>query len=224
MPRILTWNIRKAVGLDWRRDPLRILHVLSAAKVDIAILQEADRRLRPRAPALPPQLLADRGWTVVPTDPDTPSIGHHGNAILVRNGWRANAVHRIDLPGLEPRGALAVVLDGPYPLSVVGAHLALRRRDRVSQCAALGPVLRHIGPSALLAGDLNEWRRAGLPLPDNWAWHLPPPTFHAAWPRLVLDRVAVGPGLRVAELGVLRSAQARIASDHLPVAMSVDRR
>ena len=223
--RVVSWNVRKAVGLDWRRDPARILAALAETAADVALLQEADRRVAPRRPALPPEMLRDAGWTAAPTDPATPSTGHHGNAILLRPGWTAAGVRRIDLPGLEPRGALAAALEGPGGrIGVACVHLGLRRRDRLRQMAALGPVLSALGPRALLAGDTNEWRPgpAGLPLPEGWAWHVPPPTFHAAWPLAAFDRVAAGPGLRVRGVAVAPSARARRASDHLPVLAVID--
>ena len=218
--RIATWNVRKAVGLDWRRDPGRILAVLRETGAEIAILQEADRRLAPRLPALSPDGLADAGWRAVPTDPGTPSIGHHGNAILLREGWTAAHVRRIDLPGLEPRGALAATLEGPAgPLWVLGVHLGLRARDRLAQMGTLAGAAAEAGSRAILAGDLNEWRRdpGALPLPDAWTWHVPGPTFHAAAPVLRLDRIAAAEGIAVEHLRVHRSRLASLASDHLPV-------
>jgi len=221
MIQIVTWNIRKAVGLDWRREPERILRVLAETGAEIAILQEADRRMRPRHPALPTAMLQQEGWRAAPTDNLTPSIGHHGNAVLVRPGWRIDATEQIDLPGLEPRGALAVSLTGLAPLGIVGAHLGLRRRDRVLQIAALSHHLAGMGPSALLAGDLNEWRHEPLKLPAHWTWHIPGPTFHTWRPSLSLDRIASGPALRVTDLKVHRSAAALLASDHLPVTATI---
>ena len=218
--RIATWNVRKAVGLDWRRDPGRILAVLRETGAEIAILQEADKRLAARLPVLPPDVLAGAGWGAVPTDPGTPSTGHHGNAILLRAGWTARRVRRIDLPGLEPRGALAASLDGPAgPLWVIGTHLGLRARDRRAQMGVVARMAAEAGPRAVLAGDLNEWRLdpGALPLPDGWTWHVPEPTFHAAAPLLRLDRIAAARGIAVGDLRVHRSPLARRASDHLPV-------
>ena len=48
-----SYNIRKAVGIDGRRDPERILAVLREIDADIIALQEADRRFGTRAAALP---------------------------------------------------------------------------------------------------------------------------------------------------------------------------
>ena len=44
--RIASYNIRKAVGLDWRRDAIRILDVLEEINADVVVLQEADRHRR----------------------------------------------------------------------------------------------------------------------------------------------------------------------------------
>lgn len=51
--RVASYNIRKAVGLDWRRDPDRIVDVLAEINADIIVLQEADRRVGTRAGVLP---------------------------------------------------------------------------------------------------------------------------------------------------------------------------
>ena len=46
MIRVASYNIRKAVGLDRRRDPERILAILNELGADVVALQEADRKLR----------------------------------------------------------------------------------------------------------------------------------------------------------------------------------
>lgn len=51
--RVASYNIRKAVGLDWRRDTHRIADVLAEVDADVIALQEADKRLGARAGVLP---------------------------------------------------------------------------------------------------------------------------------------------------------------------------
>ena len=51
--RIASYNIRKAVGLDWRRNPGRIVDVLAEIDADVVVLQEADKRVGARAGVLP---------------------------------------------------------------------------------------------------------------------------------------------------------------------------
>ena len=215
--RLVSWNVRKAVGLDWRRDPSRVLAVLEALAPDVVLLQEADRRLGPRPAALPQTLVERSGFQVVDAAPG-PSIGHHGNAVLLRGGVRALRHRPIDLPGLEPRGALAVEVETPRgPLWVCGAHLGLRRRDRRAQMRAL---LAALPDRAVVGGDWNEWSRdpAVLGIAPPWRMVVPGPSFHAARPVMALDRFAAR-GLR---LHGARVEGGRRASDHLPVVVEVD--
>lgn len=216
----MSWNIRKAVGLDWRRDPDRVLAVLRAMEPDVVLLQEADRRLPPRPPALPLAAVRRAGWIALDADPTTPSIGHHGNAILLRPDIAATHVEGIDLPGLEPRGGLLARLRGRGgELTVGGLHLGLRRADRRRQIATAAAAADRLGGPVAMGGDLNEWRTgaAALPRLPGWRWIVPGPSFHAGWPRLPLDRFLVGPGVVVHGCGVLPKGAAGRASDHLPV-------
>lgn len=215
--RIVSWNIRKAVGLDWRRDPGRVLGVLRTMSPDVVLLQEADRRLPPRPAALPVDLVAQAGWTSIDADPATPSIGHHGNAVLLRPDLEAVQILGIDLPGLEPRGGLLARLRGRGgEITLAGLHLGLRRADRRRQIMRAAEAAAAFGGPVVMGGDLNEWRGA-LPAPEGWSWIVPGPSFHADLPRLSLDRFLCGPGVRVERHGVLPRATADRASDHLPI-------
>ena len=218
--RLVSWNVRKAVGLDWRRDPARVLGVLERLEADVVLLQEADKRLGLRPAALPPGLVERAGFRVVDAAPG-PSLGHHGNAVLLRGGLRATALRCIDLPGLEPRGALAVEVEGPRGrLWVCGAHLGLRRRDRVAQMAALMAALPDV---AVMGGDLNEWSQdpSVLGVAAPWRMVVPGPSFHASRPTLAFDRF-VARGVRLHGAAVVPPSAMRRASDHLPVRVEVD--
>lgn len=57
--KLASWNIRKCVGLDRRRDPRRVAGVLAELDADVVVLQEADKRLGRRPAALPHHLLVD---------------------------------------------------------------------------------------------------------------------------------------------------------------------
>ena len=214
--KLVSWNIRKAVGLDWRRDPARVVAVLEALAPDAVLLQEADKRLGPRPAAVPPALLERAGFHAVDAAPG-PSLGWHGNAVLLRGGLRAAEMRRIDLPGLEPRGALAVRVGG---LWLCGAHLGLRRRDRRAQAAAL---MEQVPAPAVIGGDFNEWSRAPgvLGVAAPWTMTVPGPSFHAARPVMALDRF-LSRGVRLHGAAVMPPKAARRASDHLPVRVVVD--
>ena len=222
--RVATWNIRKAVGLDRRRDPSRVLSVISHLGADIVALQEADLRLGPRRAALPrTQLEAETGMQVVELADNDVSLGSHGNALLVAPGLTVRRAARIPLPGLEPRGAVIAEIEVPAlegPVHVIGTHLGLLRRWRRRQLAT---ILDHLSDDAqahcLILGDFNEWHaiRGLEALESDFTVLAPGRSFHAARPVAALDRIAHGPGLRPLSAGVEEHGPARMASDHLPV-------
>src|SRR3546814_3730963 len=67
MIRVASYNMRKGIGLDRRRDPGRVLSVLRELDADIVALQEADRRFGTRASAIPPHMF-DEHSDYVPVD------------------------------------------------------------------------------------------------------------------------------------------------------------
>lgn len=223
MTTIATYNIRKAIASDRRRRPERIIAVLAELGADIVALQEADRRFGARAAALPPELLAEAGWQVAPLGGKSGSLGWHGNAILFRGPVELLHCAPIDLPTLEPRGAVVVDLrTGDHDLRVVGMHLDLSGLWRRRQARAIIAHLLHQSPHlpTLLMGDTNEWRLSGGCLSDFAAhWRILPTgaSFHARRPIGRLDRIMAAPGIPVLDSGVHDTDLARSASDHLPV-------
>ncbi|WP_108814515.1 endonuclease/exonuclease/phosphatase family protein [Loktanella sp. Alg231-35] len=215
--RIASYNIRKAHGLDGRRDPGRVLDVLNDLDADVIALQEADNRLGERPAALPRDMI-DRhtDFDVVPTAVNDVSLGWHGNAVLVRRGTQVAVTSRITLPGLEPRGAVAVKLANE--LTVVGVHLGLLRSSRRRQLATIAARLGNMA-RAIVIGDMNEWAqtRGFEALAEDFTLHSPGRTFHAARPIAALDRVALTHDLTLHDAGVEEGVLAKRASDHLPI-------
>ena len=69
-------------------------------------------------------------------------------------------------------------------------------------------------------GDTNEWRDAGGCLKElNGSYRVAPtgPSFHSRRPIAALDRIIVDHELAIEAAGVHASAEARKASDHLPI-------
>ncbi|WMS42384.1 endonuclease/exonuclease/phosphatase family protein [Acuticoccus sp. MNP-M23] len=220
--RVATYNVRKCVGLDWRRDPDRVLAVINMLDADIVVLQEADRRFGRRIATLSHSSLRDSGWYAVPLAPHDGGIGWHGNAVLVRNDMEAEAIHRVKLPALEPRGAVIVDLaTASGPIRVVGAHLGLTRGMRVRQAHQ---IVEEVGAMAarptVIMGDLNTWHQTGgsiAVLAGAYALVPPAPTFHASRPVAALDRIALSHDIALRAQGVMREGVAPVASDHLPL-------
>lgn len=214
--RLASYNIRKCIGLDRRRDPGRILQVLNGIDADVVVLQEADRRLGARPAALPHAMIETETDFIPVAFDDGASLGFHGNAILKRRGLATGQPMQIALPGTEPRGAVSI--DIGDALRVVGVHLGLLRSDRRRQLAAIRAEIGDDMPTAIL-GDFNEWKALGCmaALESDYLVHTPGRSFHAARPIAALDRVALSHGLELRDAGVVTQRPARIASDHLPI-------
>lgn len=222
--KVATYNIRKCIGTDRRRNPERVLSVLAEINADVIALQEADRRFGARPSAIPHQMLIDQGeYIPVGLGGKANGIGWHGNAILVRRGIKVRHAQILPLPTLEPRGAVVAELDtGHGMLRIVGAHLDLsglwRRRQIRALLTYLDSAAHHM-PTVIM-GDFNQWSNRGAL--SEFAFHhhrlvATPPSYHSQRPVARLDRIIVSHDLAVAESGVHISPLSRQASDHLPL-------
>ena len=235
--------MRKAIGIDRKRDPHRVLDVLHEIDADIVALQEADKRLGGRGSAVPHELIDDYGLykpvhfgvrhkrklekVRKHADKllklDTRNIGWHGNAILVKRHIGVLDCTTLDLPTLEPRGAvIAELLVGDMPLRVVGMHLDISGLWRRRQVRFILDAIaeRPQAMPTILMGDTNEWRTLAGCLKDLGPdFHIAPtgPSFHARRPIAALDRIIVHRDLNIEAAGVHTSDSARRASDHLPI-------
>ena len=221
-----SYNVHKAVGTDRRRDPHRTISVIRELEADLVALQEVDRRFGDRRGILDLDALREMtGLEPVPLSNRKTELAHgwHGNLILFRNAT-LEAARVIELPGLEPRGAIIADLRfGELPIRVIAAHLGLLRASRLQQTRRL---VEEISPTlaTLMMGDLNEWRqgpgcslmpmKAGL---DAVTRAGSVPSFPARRPVLALDRIIGCTRAEVVDLAPHVSDLARLASDHLPI-------
>lgn len=221
--KIASYNIRKCIGLDRRRNPQRIFSVLGELDVDIVALQEADKRLGRRPSSLPiDQIERHTGMLPLDIGVSGPSLGWHGNALLLRPDSSFADVECLDLPGLEPRGAIIVdiSLNNESSLRLVTVHLGLLRNSRIRQIAYIrDAVANRTKRPTVIMGDFNEWSPTkGLgTLSEDFDILAPGNSFHAARPVAKLDRFALSRDLYVRDAGVIESGHARRASDHLPI-------
>jgi endonuclease/exonuclease/phosphatase family metal-dependent hydrolase len=220
--KVASYNIHKGVGTDRLRRPDRIMDVIDELEADIVALQEADRRFGERASALPPELLTQHGWQSVEINRRDHSIGWHGNAILVRRDAEILTHAHIELPTLEPRGAVvAEVRVNGIRVRVVAMHLDLSGLWRRRQARAIIHALEQRRPlPTIMMGDLNEWTLHGGCLREfahQFRIAPTPPSFHSRRPVARLDRIMTDKSLHITSCGVHHSVKARRASDHLPI-------
>ncbi|QQV78667.1 endonuclease/exonuclease/phosphatase family protein [Sphingomonas aliaeris] len=222
--KVASYNIHKGIGLDRRRDPMRILEVLREIDADVVALQEADRRFGAKACVIPVHTLEEHSpWKAIPFGVNAGSMGWHGNVLLVRKDAVVMDSEAIHLPALEPRGAvMADVRANGVPVRIVGMHLDLsglwRRRQaqaittHVDACATRHPTV--------MMGDLNEWSAGSGCLRDfgkDYDFATTGPSFHVRRPVARLDRIMVSRDFKVLDAGAHQSAASRKASDHLPI-------
>lgn len=218
---LASWNIRAGLGRDLKRRPQRTIEGISAIDADVFVLQEADFRLQPRPAALPRLHGRIGPYEVIDLTPDAVGLGWHGIAVLKRPGIVVDAIRCIDLPALEPRGAVIVDISVKgQPVRIVGVHLGLLRGNRRKQIAHISERLAELERRPIIiVGDYNEWRdRAGLETLPAWIRvHSPGPTFPAGRPFLHLDRIAFSNEFELLESGVMSDTRSIMASDHRPI-------
>lgn len=224
MIRVASYNIRKSVGTDWRRDPGRILDILNEIDADVIALQEVDRRFGSRATSLTQAMIGrNSDYDAIDFGIREQSLGWHGNTLLVRKGTEVLHKQTLDLPALEPRGAvLADIAFNGDSLRVIGLHLGLIDLWRRRQAAS---VLEHLDEldetlPTVIMGDLNQWTTEGGCL-DHFSEHhrviAPGPSFHSHRPFVSFDRIITTLDIEIEQMGVHRTELSRRGSDHLPI-------
>ncbi|MGB5780001.1 endonuclease [Altererythrobacter sediminis] len=218
-----SYNIHKAVGTDGRRDPERIIAVLREMNADIVALQEVDLRFGDRATVISRAALDDTKWRAIDVAKRPRSLGWHGNALLVRRDLEILGATPIDLPTLEPRGAISADIEADgQRFRVVGTHLdlsGLRRHDQVRA------ILKHCGSQdvacpTVVMGDFNQWgHRGGIMRAFVPPWQVLSPgrSFPSRRPLAPLDRIILSREWTGMQMGVHHSRSSAEASDHLPV-------
>jgi endonuclease/exonuclease/phosphatase family metal-dependent hydrolase len=234
MPRIMTYNVHRCVGMDGKLDVARIAKVIAAARPDIVALQELDVG-RERTG------LVDQAHAIA----ELVGMRFHfhpafrveeeayGDAILSAAPMRL--VKAAGLPGsnavrgLEPRGALwvKIELEGAE-LDVVNTHLGLIPHEQRAQADALmsDQWLAHgeCTDPAILLGDFNAtsrhgaYRRIAGRLRDAQLGRgRRLRTFPSRYPMLRIDHIFISRSIQVSGVHAPRGALTRLASDHLPL-------
>jgi len=224
---VASYNVHKCVGVDGVFDPGRILNVVLELDADIVALQEADQRFGSRRGLLDLKALYEKGGYRSVLDQGSRRLSHgwHGNVILYREGsCKVGNVHKITLPGFEPRGAVLVDFDfADLPLRIIGAHLGLLKSSRARQAEAILNAAHPVGDRAvILLGDTNEWRTGGRSALKPFDPHLSDvdmtiASFPSRFPLWPLDRVLTNKHVTVYEMQAVETELSRVASDHLPV-------
>jgi endonuclease/exonuclease/phosphatase family metal-dependent hydrolase len=223
--KVVCWNIHHGRGSDERIDLDRIAAVIAAETPDIVALQEIDQATRRSGGVDQAAVLGEKlGMEVVFGKAMDFQGGGYGLAVLSRLPLDGHRIHR--LPGAgEPRIALeAVVRSGAEELSVVCVHLDHQAEAvRVAQVEALQKALDG-RKRVLLCGDFNDVPGSAALQGFSGEWQLvskehPAATYPAPQPERDIDHFLLR-GLE--PVGRLRVVGEKLASDHRPVAGTID--
>ncbi len=234
--KLLTYNVHSCIGTDRRLAPERIAEVIAAEKPDIIGLQELDVGRRRTGGV-------DQAHAIA----EILKMQHHFHAALdveeerygdaILTALPAELVKAGPLPSVgEQRGALWIEIEaGEKRLQVFNTHLGLRRVDRMRQAEVLlGPEWlgsdRVTGHPVVLLGDFNSipssppYKRLAGALTDvrNIVAGQLRPTFPSRFPLLRLDHVFVSKDVAVADVEVISTPLAKLASDHLPLIATIE--
>ncbi len=238
--KVLTYNIHRAIGIDRRFRPNRIVEILAHHDADLALLQEVDEGApRSRGLDLSRELGRAAGYLHVAAGYNVSlRKGRYGNALLSR--WPLTIHRNIDLTvdDRKRRGCLHARLRiekghrGARELEVFNLHLGLSTRERARQIGMLlrSPEFLAIpeGAPCLVAGDFNDWRAQLHPVfleifdfksatRRRFGAQAAIRTYPSFSPTGALDKIYFRGPLRLLGARSCRLAVSRVASDHLPV-------
>lgn len=238
--RVMTYNIHRAIGIDRRFRPDRVVRIVETYEPDIVLLQEVDDGVpRSRRLDLGRELASSLGYPYFAIGHNvTLRKGRYGNATLSRHPILLERNIDLTIGTLKRRGCqhTAIALQGPAGrtrnLEVFNLHLGLSARQRELQVALLARSreLASLPTDAacLVGGDFNDWRSqlhpfftgarqfrsAAEPTSRGEKALLTYPSF---FPRGPLDRIYYRGPLRLLAARRCRLRLSRVASDHLPI-------
>lgn len=238
--KVLSYNIHRAIGVDRRFRPQRIVDVLARHDADLVLLQEVDDGVpRSRGLNLGRELALALGY-------DHLALGHnvhlrrgrYGNATLSRYPILRESNIDLTIQTRKRRGCLHTSIQAQarggyrYLLDVFNTHLGLSAQERARQ---VGRLARSAEFSALghhrtciVGGDFNDWRSLLDPIfteilefrsatDRKYGTERAIRTYPSFSPTGALDRIYYRGGLRLTGSRSCRMKTSRVASDHLPV-------
>lgn len=234
--KVLTYNIHRAIGVDRRFRPERIVRILRHYEADVVLLQEVDEGApRSRELNLAEELARSAGYPHFALGHNVSlKKGRYGNATLSR--FPIARERNIDLSVAQSwirRGCqhTSVQMDG-RTLEVFNLHLGLSARERQQQIELLSRSHEFGGMAAgtpmLVGGDFNDWRSLLWPTFTNgFGFRCATDsktgrrgaiaTYPSFSPQGGLDRIYFRGPLRLLTVRRCRLQVSRVASDHLPV-------
>ncbi len=227
--RMMTYNIRRGRGIDWKVDLGRIADVIQSYAPDVVTLQEVDiGRKRTGRIDQPSELAKRLGMEMLFAPCVEYAEGErYGLATLTRLPIKSS--RQIALPlkyRSEPRSSLITVLGWGenHVVEVINTHLSMLFKERPGQVAALAAEMAN--EALIVAGDFNmtPWSPAYRSLRHGSFLHSAT-RFARTWPApapfMPLDHILYRGQVRIVNAEAWLGGPARSASDHLPVVVEL---
>jgi endonuclease/exonuclease/phosphatase family metal-dependent hydrolase len=227
---IVTYNIHRGRGMDRRVNLDRIADVLRETGGDVIGLQEVVRATGEARADQAAYLASVLDMNLVMGETRPYQNGTYGNAVLTRLPIIGSARCDLSIERREPRGCLRVdIAIGGAAVHLFNLHLGLRMRERSRQLHLLGDFIDVTDPRRgprVLVGDFNEWHPGPIMrrLRREFVSHVrrrARRTHPAVFPLFGLDRIYWDRDLVGEDIRVHRTRLARVASDHLPVVVTL---
>lgn len=224
--RVASYNVHGCIGTDGVFAPPRIANVLAMLDADFIALQEVeDREHHGRTVS---QFFVDAlGLRVAARMTHQRAGLDYGNLLLSRVQPSRTASHDLALSRREPRGAIeADFVIHDHSLRIIATHFGLSMKERRVQLQKLLPRLEDREPDlTVLCADFNEWlpySRLHRVLRRVLGEAPAVRTFPSRLTVLSLDRIYASPLATLVGIKAVATADARTASDHLPVVADFD--
>lgn len=242
--RVLTYNIHRAIGLDRRFRPERIVEVLAHHDADIVLMQEVDDGA-PRSRELDlAREIAEAARYPFHAVGHNVSLrkGRYGNATLSRHPIERERNIDLTIGRRKRRGCQHTTVQMQEPegeaqrLEIFNLHLGLSAAEREYQVGRLVQTEEFRDLDArtpcLVGGDFNDWRSLIVPIFtrvlgfENAARAATGQRDMRTWPSFSpsgsLDKLYYRGGLRLLKARRCRLAVSKVASDHLPIVADFD--
>lgn len=238
--KVVTYNIHRAIGVDRRFRPGRIVGILAHHSPDLVLLQEVDEGApRSKSQDLAREFAGILGYPYYAVGHNVSlRRGRYGNATLSRFPIVRERNIDLTVDNKKRRGCqhttvrVEKVPGHPHLLEVFNLHLGLSSRERARQIGMLARSqefnLLDRGLCCVVGGDFNDWRSLLHPIfteifdfhcatqPDH-GYNGAIRTYPSFSPTGGLDRIYYRGPMRLLQARRCRLRASRVASDHRPI-------
>jgi len=243
--RIMSYNIHRAIGVDRRFRPERIVRIAEHHAPDILLLQEVDDGVpRSREQDLARDLAEALGFPYFVVGHNVSlRKGRYGNATLSRHPIVRERNIDLTIDSRKRRGCQHATIEiekvrgHVHKIDVFNLHLGLIAQERVRQIGLLvrSKEFSDLDPqrASFVGGDFNDWRsllhpiftdvlRYGCVTHKNYNYGGALRTYPSFSPRGGLDRIYHRGPIRALTARTCRLRLSKVASDHLPIIADYD--